>query len=267
MSKSEVVFQSFSSGSSGNCYLYGRRGGDAVLVDAGVSLRTLSRAIPAAGFALSSIKAVLITHDHSDHIRSLGSYAKRLGVPIWASAQVHAALSRYLPTKDRVPPCAKVFRDGEWNEILPGGVLSAMEFTVPHDATRTCGLALRLADHFIVHISDCGRMTDEALSFLRQADTVILESNYDTRMLLEGTYPKELQDRIRSGHGHLSNDECAEAIRSFAGEKLHSLFLCHLSAHNNTPEKALESARAALGGREVRLLALPRTTPSMLLTL
>ena len=110
-------------------------------------------------------------------------------------------------------------------------------------------------------------MTPEALAYAREASTVIVEANYDVEMLASGPYPPELQARIRGGHGHLSNDECAAAVKEFSHNGLRSLFLCHLSAHNNTPEKALEAVGAALGGSEVRLVALPRTEPSALFEL
>ena len=141
---------------------------------------------------------------------------------------------------------------------------------MPHDATQTVGFAIQLGGKNYVHITDCGRMTTEALSFCSQAQTVVLESNYDKRMLIEGSYPKELKDRILNGKGHMSNDETAQAIKEFSHEGLENLFLCHLSENNNTPERAYESAKAALQEAnltKVRLQTLPRQTPSPLILL
>ena len=116
-------------------------------------------------------------------------------------------------------------------------------------------------------MTDLGRMVPQALSFARQADTVVIESNYDPEMLRTGPYPKDLQDRIRGGHGHLSNPECAEALRAFLHPGLRNVFLCHLSEHNNTPELAYQESAAVLQElcgeeRPPRLCPLPRMTPS-----
>ncbi len=271
---SEILFRSFSSGSCGNCYVFAiREGGsvkDAILVDAGVSFRRVRKELSDSGIPLGSIRAILVTHDHIDHIRSLGSCAKYLKLPIWASKEVHKALSHHPMTRDYVPQFARSFQENGWDEIIPEK-LSVRQFTVPHDATRTSGFVLRFPGHTVVHITDCGAMTRETLSYLSQADSVVLESNYDSGMLRNGTYPQELKDRISSGYGHLSNAECAEAILQFAHPGLRNIFLCHLSENNNTPEKALESARKALEdsgyATTVHLMALPRTRASLLITL
>ncbi|MBO4610958.1 MAG: MBL fold metallo-hydrolase [Bacteroidales bacterium] len=269
----DIRFKSFSSGSCGNCYFLGvaqdGRIRSGVLIDAGVSMRRVKRELQAEGLTLDDFSAILVTHDHMDHIRSLGSYAKHLQRPIWASETLHKALASHVMTHEYVPDCKRVLRKGEWNEVVPGDI-SVRYFVVPHDATETVGFAIRLPGHNYVHITDCGRMTDEALELCRQADTVVLESNYDLHMLEVGPYPKELQDRIRSGSGHLSNDDCAEAIKKIAHKGLRNLFLCHLSENNNTPELAYESARAAIKlcpNKPVRLEALPRQTPSQMIIL
>lgn len=121
-------------------------------------------------------------------------------------------------------------------------------------------------------MTDLGRMTDEALKYAGEADTVVVESNYDMDMLISGPYTHELKMRICQGHGHLSNDECANAISKFYHPGLKNVFLCHLSEHNNTPELAYGSASAALKSAgapdgTVLLRALPRQTPSGMIIL
>ena len=143
---------------------------------------------------------------------------------------------------------------------------------VPHDATQTVGYYIAAGDRKFVIMTDLGRMTDEALKYAGEADTVVLESNYDMDMLISGPYTHELKMRICQGHGHLSNDECANAIRGFYHPGLKNVFLCHLSEHNNTPELAYGSASAALksaGAQDgtVLLRALPRQTPSGMIIL
>lgn len=267
-----IRFKSISSGSCGNCYFLGVFNDEGkcdagILIDAGVSIKRLRNELKEDGLSLDDIKAVLVTHDHLDHIRSLGSYCKHLKIPVWTTPELHKALAHHSMTYEWIGYCRSRLEQG-WNEIVPG-LIKARYFIVPHDASQTVGYAILFGSHRYVHITDCGRMTDEALNWCRQADSVVLESNYDSWMLEHGPYPRELQDRIRNGHGHLSNDECAEAIRQFRHDGLENLFLCHLSEHNNTPQAAMDASRRAFDGDSgrTRLLTLPRQTATPLWTL
>lgn len=262
---SSIRFKSFSSGSCGNCYFIGifgespRRCEAGVLIDAGVSPRRLKKELQYEGLCFDDFGAVLVTHDHMDHIRSLGSFCKHIGKPVWTSERLYRALCFNPLTRDWIGDFRQPMAPGTWNEIIPGRI-RARCFTVPHDATETVGYAILLDGFKFVIMTDIGRMTEEALGLARQADVVVVESNYDPEMLRLGPYPPDLQARIRGGHGHLSNQECAEAIGAFNHEGLRHIFLCHLSEHNNTPELAYaESSRAASG---VPLAPLPRQTAS-----
>jgi len=271
-----IKFKSLSSGSCGNCYYLGVfsqedicEGG--VLIDAGVSPRRLKRELAAEGLGFDDFQAILLTHDHLDHIRSLGSFCKHVGKPVWATSTLMNALSRHFMTGEHLPSFRRNLSN-EWHEVVPG--IRVHCFEVPHDATQTVGFAIALGGLKYVHITDCGRMTSEAMNWCCLADVVTLESNYDPQMLLNGPYPKDLQDRIRSGHGHLSNGECASALGEFLHEGLRYVFLCHLSEHNNTPalalaesRKVLENAQEGSGKDGVRVIPLPRQTPSPLFTL
>ena len=269
---SSIRFKSFTSGSCGNCYFIGifdESGAceAGVLVDAGLSPRRLEKELAAEGLCFDDFAGLLVTHDHNDHIRSLGSYCKHLRKPVWTPPELAGALSRHFITGEYYGPCRRTLAPG-WNELVPGRI-SAQYFAVPHDASCTFGYALLLDGYRFVIMTDIGRMVPQALAFARQADTVVIESNYDLEMLRHGPYPKVLQDRICGGHGHLSNVECAEALRDFAHPGLRNVFLCHLSEHNNTPELAyqtnaavLQSSYAETEGRIPRLCPLPRMTPS-----
>ena len=287
----QIKFKSFSSGSCGNCYFLGiyneesRHIEAGVLIDAGVSLRRVRMELEREGFSTDDFSSIIISHDHWDHIRSIGSYCKKLHRPIHTSPTLRKALIRRPGTGEYLKAVARELEEG-WNELVPGRI-SARFFRVPHDATETIGFAILADGHRYVHITDCGRMTEEAMNWCRQADTVVatdlgcvrdswisvcsdcqlvmLESNYDPDMLRTGPYPPDLQERIRGGHGHMSNEECAAAICGFAHNRLKRIFLCHLSEHNNTPELAIDTCRAAAGGS--RLTALPRQTPTQLINL
>lgn len=269
----QIKFKSFSSGSCGNCYFLGifdeetRHIDAGILIDAGVSLRRVKMELEREGFSADDFSSILISHDHWDHIRSIGSYCKRLHRPILASPVLKSALLHRPGTGEYLRAVAGNLEEG-WNEIVPDQI-KARYFKVPHDATETVGFAILVGGHRYVHITDCGRMTEEAINWCRQADTVVIESNYDRRMLAEGPYPPDLQERIRGGNGHMSNDECSEAINVFAHKGLKSVFLCHLSEHNNTPSLALEASSSALqaNGCNARLVALPRESASPLFTL
>lgn len=212
------------------------------------------------GIDLNGISAILITHDHYDHVRSIGSYCKHFEIPVWVTPELSKALARNRITGEHFLSRRRLLKEG-WNEIC-GPDIKAHYFNVPHDATQTVGYAIMMNGYRFVIMTDMGRVTGEALSLASMAATVVIESNYDPVMLASGSYPKELQDRIRNGFGHLSNEECAEAVRAFAHDGLRNVFLCHLSEHNNTPALAHECTRVILDPA-VRLVPLPRQTPSV----
>ena len=259
---------SLSSGSCGNCYYLGTPEGG-ILIDAGVSLRRVKKALMDNGLDMDSFSAVLVTHDHLDHIRHLGSFCKKLCKPVYTTDVIHGALARHTFTAPTITPCRKVLPDGEWTEIAG---MKVRYFIVPHDATQTVGYAIEVNGHKFVIMTDVGRMTDEAVSYARQADTVVVESNYDMDMLMGGPYTHELKMRIVQGCGHLSNDECADAVKRFWHDGLKNIFLCHLSDNNNTRQLAAECTAAALEeiGVEkgtVSLRCLPREYPSQMFVL
>ena len=261
-------FMSLSSGSCGNCYYLGTDKGG-IVIDAGVSLRRLKKVLQEYDLTFDSFSAVLVTHDHLDHIRHLGSFCKRLGKPVYTTETIHGALARHTFTSPTIAPCRMILSEGEWNEVAG---MKVRYFVVPHDATQTVGYAVEADGRRFVIMTDVGRMTDEAVEFARGADTVVVESNYDMDMLMGGPYTYELKMRIVQGCGHLSNDECASAIKRFWHPGLRNIFLCHLSENNNTHDLAYRCSEEAL--REIgvekgtlALRCLPRQYPSPLYTL
>ena len=268
MKNDNVKFMSLSSGSCGNCYYLGTSQGG-ILIDAGVSLRRLKKTLLENGLDMDCFSAILVTHDHLDHIRHLGSFCKKLTRPVYTTDVIHGALSRHTFTSSTIAPCRRILLPDEWNDVAG---MKVRYFVVPHDATQTVGYAIEVAGHKFVIMTDVGRITDEAVEFARQADTVVVESNYDIDMLMSGPYTHELKMRIVQGCGHLSNDECAAAVRRFWHEGLKNIFLCHLSDNNNTRQLAADCTAAALEeiGVEkgtVSLRCLPREYPSQMIVL
>lgn len=244
-----VKFFSLSSGSCGNCYFLSlEEDGEhtaGVIIDAGVSMRRLKKELAAKGYGLDSFSAILVTHDHLDHIRHLGSYCKHMGKPVFSTPVLHRALANHSFTSEWIGGCRRDLEEAGWSEIVPDKIF-AKHFIVPHDATQTVGYALWIGGYKFVIMTDIGEMTKEALSYAGNADTVVIESNYDMGMLLTGSYTYDLKMRICKGCGHLCNDKCAEAVKQFCNPGLKHLFLCHLSENNNTPDLAYKASAEAL---------------------
>lgn len=256
-------FVSLSSGSNGNCYYIGN---DDVsfLIDVGIGGRTIRKRLSLLGIDIGDVDFVLVSHDHVDHIKYLGSFTEHYHKPVFATKELHRALDNHFCTRGRMSGCIKNTEAGVTSECL--GV-KFTPFRVPHDAHDTVGYHIDFFGTTFTFITDVGSVTDDVLKYCGMASHLIVESNYDPEMLRNGSYPVELQQRIRNGNGHLSNGQAAELLRQVASDRVQSVFLCHLSENNNTPELALESASAALreaGADHILLRALPRRTCSEL---
>lgn len=261
---SKCRFISFSSGSAGNCYFL-RSGstGKGILIDAGISLRRLKKYLLEIGESYDSFGAVLVTHDHLDHIRHLGSYCAKLRKPVYLTKTLHGALRIHTFTRDVIESCAVDLED-DGSTLVEG--FKVTPFVVPHDATQTVGYFIESPsdDLQFTIMTDLGTITPEAIFYAKQSSTVVIESNYDVTMLFAGHYPYDLKMRISNGNGHLSNDQCAEALAKIVHPGLRNVFLCHLSENNNTPSLAYNQAMEVIDTQKIRLAALPRRLPSSL---
>lgn len=262
-------FLSLSSGSSGNCYYIGNEH-TSLVVDAGISMRSIRQRLSDNGLDINSIDMVLVTHDHIDHIKFLGTLASKLSVPVFATSKVHSALETHPCTSGQIGGCKRVIKPETFYENK--GV-KFVAFPVPHDASETVGYYIDFFGDKFVFMTDLGEMTDSAAEYSMQADYLIIESNFDTDMLISGSYAPDLKRRILQGHGHLSNEQCASALKRVYHPGLKSIYLCHLSENNNTPDVAYKSAAEALTsigvslGRDVKLYCLPRRESSPLFTI
>ncbi|MBQ7254252.1 MAG: MBL fold metallo-hydrolase [Bacteroidales bacterium] len=258
-----VKFISLSSGSNGNCYYIGNDD-VSLLIDLGIGGRTINRRLNAHDISLSKVDMVLVTHEHMDHIRYLGGFTQRYHKVVFVTEALHKVLERHFCTAGKLDGCVKDTRPGEVTECM--GV-KFIPFSVPHDARDTVGYYIDFFGHTFTFVTDVGKVTDDVVKYCQMASHLIVESNYDPGMLVTGPYTPELKKRISEEHGHLSNEQTADLLRRSCHDGLKSVFLCHLSANNNTPSLVFDSARAALnsvGGEEITLYALPRREASPL---
>lgn len=255
-----VGFVSLSSGSNGNCYFI-ECGGKALLIDVGIGNRTIKKRLSELDFSIESIIAVLVTHDHFDHIKSLGTFTDRWKKPVYATKTLHNAFRRNFCTRGLLLGCERILEPDASVEIGPFNVTP---FIVPHDATQTLGYLIKAEDTSIAVMTDVGNLTPETVHYASLASNLVIESNYDLDMLMQGSYPPELKDRIITGCGHLSNEQTSSLLRQAYSGIWKNVFLCHLSANNNTPQIAYDAAKETLRslGCEASLHCLPRSSAS-----
>ncbi len=246
-----LTVQSLGSGSSGNALLLDD-GMSCVLVDCGIGPRQLAKALAATNKSPGDIEAVLITHEHIDHVRGLKALSRTDSRLVASEGTATAAT---LPTTS-------------WEEIRLGstlrvGKLTVTALAVSHDAKEPCGYHIASdGGGKVVVITDIGCRDDALIDPLSEADLIVLEANHDVQMLRNGPYPHYLKRRVLSSSGHLSNGDCgvllAESLRrvSLPGE----IWLAHLSQTNNRPQLAVETVRQSLAKAAVatRVTALPR---------
>lgn len=245
-----VTAQSFGSGSSGNALLI-RSAETALLVDCGVGIRDLRSGLARHGLALVDLDAVLVTHEHSDHIRTLPS-VYRDDLPLIATrGTAHAA---------RLPQATTEIVEARAPVLVAGAEVRAL--AVRHDALDPCGFHIEIGGARITVLTDLGRWEDHLVDAVSGSDLVLLEANYNDRMLREGPYPAYLKRRVASGVGHLANDACGRAMAPIAKHSggATTWWLSHLSQTNNSPGQAEADVRAELHREDVDadVTALPR---------
>jgi phosphoribosyl 1,2-cyclic phosphodiesterase len=239
-----MIAISLQSGSNGNC-VYIEAGETRLLVDAGISGKQVLRRLAERGRDPQGLSAVLVTHDHVDHVRCAGIYARKWGVPLYITAKTLAA-ARARFDLGRIAD-VRVFAAGDAFGI--GGVRVETVGT-PHDAADGVGFTVEHGGRRLGVLTDLGHPFDGLGDVVSDLDGVFLESNHDLRMLAEGPYPAYLKRRIRGPHGHISNDEAAALLGAAVGRgRLRWACLAHLSEENNTPDVALATSRRTLGDR------------------
>lgn len=251
------------SGSSGNC-AYIETGETRILVDAGFSARQIRQRLAGIGRAPENLTAILITHEHSDHITGVAGLADKLGIPVYCNR----------PTKDEIERITRakadfrLFATGAGFEI---GDVAVETFSIPHDAQDPVGYLLRTAGGNVGFATDLGHVTRVVAERIRHAHVLVLESNHDIKMLQDCPHrPWSLKQRILGRHGHLSNEAAADCVADIMTENLRHLFLAHLSRECNKPELAqtvVQRRLTQIGATHVRLEMTAQHIPCQTLTL
>ncbi|WRS27526.1 MBL fold metallo-hydrolase [Oscillospiraceae bacterium MB08-C2-2] len=227
------------SSSGGNCtYLSG--GSTRLLVDAGVSCRSILSALEQISVDPATLSGILLTHEHIDHIKGLKVLLKKIKVPVFASC----GTLDYLVSQDLIPPGAQLV---ELEQALVVGDIRVTPFATPHDCAQSLGFRLEMPDERVIGIAtDLGHITETVASHLERCDLIMLESNYDEGMLQCSPYPYHLKRRIQSSVGHLSNPECARQLQGLVQRGSVHLVLAHLSSQNNMPAVAHATTKCQL---------------------
>ncbi len=241
--KRYLRFISFGSGSSGNCSYIGD-GDSGVLIDAGVDPRHVERTLLANAITMDSISGICLTHDHSDHVCSAYQLLRNhRHMRLYCTPKTLSGLLRRHNISRRI----KDYHSPIYKEFpFKIGDLELTAFDVSHDGTDNCGYFVCGGGSTFAIATDLGYISDRVDFYMRQAEHIVIEANYDAEMLRNGRYPLYLQARIAAERGHLDNAETGRFLASLISEKLRSICLCHLSHDNNTPEVALATVRRAL---------------------
>jgi len=242
--------QSLASGSSGNAYIL-QTDSAAVLIDCGIGSRELHRCLASWEMTPGDLNGVVLTHEHGDHVRSLGTVLSRQ-VPVYATRGTADALGLAHDQYTRIV----------WNQTITIGSLAITPIQTSHDAAEPCGLMLQSRGFSIALITDLGVTTNSTLEYASTSDLLIIESNHCHQMLQSGPYPAHLKRRVASNLGHLSNDQCADLISGAisASSGPNHVWLAHLSATNNSAQIASAATlhRLASGRAQPIVNVLPR---------
>jgi phosphoribosyl 1,2-cyclic phosphodiesterase len=235
-----LKFASLGSGSDGNALLITAASGltrTTVMLDCGFSVKETERRMARLGLAAAALSAIVITHEHSDHVSGAFKFARRYHVPVWLSYGTFQAVQKDCKGVD-----IRFCRDGV---AIPIGDLELLPYTVPHDAREPLQYVANDGRNRLGVLTDAGHLTPHLVQALAGCDALILECNHDRHMLANSVYPPSLKRRIGGSYGHLSNDSSTQILSALDRSHLRMVIGAHLSQQNNTP--ALASAAITLG--------------------
>jgi phosphoribosyl 1,2-cyclic phosphodiesterase len=267
-----VTVTMLASGSRGNCAVVASAT-TRILVDAGISCREIFKRLKALALVSTkqdsteydphALSAVLITHEHSDHVYGLATLAKKLHIPIFMTGATHQAWSRAMRDASGERPLLEKLERFESGHSFQVGDIAVKPFTIPHDAADPVGFSFRAEGIKVGIATDLGYLPASVRDHLRGCDVLVLESNHDVEMLRGGPYPWSVKQRVMSRVGHLSNQSLADFFANGYDNSAAFVVLAHLSEQNNHPEIARREAEKALAARgslfRNRVLLAPQT--------
>lgn len=255
-------FCTFASGSSGNAALLSS-GSTHILIDMGISCRRITKSLEQVGLRGEELSAVLVTHEHADHIAGLATYIKKYKTPIITTSATARQLSY------RIAGIEPLLRCAEWWEDIAVGSVEVTVLPTSHDCEGSCAFRFATRTGTVGYITDTGYISVETAAALMGANLLVLESNHDVEMLRSGSYPYPLKQRVLGMQGHLSNDTAAAFAVDSVKAGTRSIVLAHLSDENNTPQVALNTVGQVLeaAGYEGTLCCAPRDTMSEIIVM
>lgn len=243
---------SLNSGSNANCYYIGC-GEDAILIDAGLSCRETVKRMANLNLSMSSVKAIFISHEHSDHIRGLAVLSSKFRLPVYITNSTLKKSSIFIQDDFIMPLLADV-------PVIIGG-LTIFPFSKRHDAIDPLSFMIEANGVRVSVITDIGTACEHVVHYFQQSHAAFLEANYDEEMLINGNYPYYLKKRISNGYGHLSNDQALQLFVNHKPSYMSHLFLSHLSKDNNCPIRVNDLFTAHASGTNIIVASRYQETP------
>ena len=237
----EIVIIPIGSGSTGNCF-YIELCNHKFLIDMGIGVKRVKETLEKHNRNLEDVEAIFLTHGHSDHIKAYRAIGNNTNCKVYGHSSVMYSIREINAGRVIIDDCFVLNDD-----------LIVNSFSIPHDFVKTLGYCFECNGKRIAYLTDCGKLSKKLLSNFYGCPLVIIESNYDVDMLKNGPYPIELQNRIRSKYGHLSNDEAAEAVLELYEKGTRNFLLAHVSLHNNTFDLAYDTTKEKLKDKDIYL--------------
>jgi phosphoribosyl 1,2-cyclic phosphodiesterase len=243
---------SLNSGSNGNCYYVGNND-EAILIDAGISCREIERRMKRLRLAVQKVRAIFVSHEHSDHIKGIEVLSRKYQVPVYVTALTLINASLKLE-----PNLVKPFGT---NQFITIGSMTVMPFPKFHDGVDPYSFVVECGKIKVGVFTDIGSPCKNVVAHFQQCNAAFLETNYDEKMLNEGNYPFHLKKRISNGMGHLSNHEALELFRKYKSPFMSHVFLSHLSKNNNSPQLVQDLFNTHADGVEIVIASRYKETP------
>lgn len=261
-----LKFCSLYSGSSGNC-LFVSTNNTKVLIDCGTSCKKICEGLASIDSSIEDINAILVTHEHSDHVQGLGMVSKKFNIPVYANLETWNVMEKQ---KEKISEKNIKLFENDKDFLLND--LTIHPFTTPHDAANPCGFSIHNGKKRLSIATDLGYMDNRIFEQLQNSSFVLLESNYEPELLDASKYPYHLKQRIKGPNGHLSNETAGKTISELMKKDLKEVILGHLSKENNFPELAYKTVAEQLMNNNsdintIKLSVASRNTPGKIVNL